>query len=95
MVIHHHPSKILQEPTFKDNDFLNDGVKIHIGEDAKAKLMETLAADVDFLTKLHIMDYSLLLGVHNCDAEDQDIVGPDGDNPIEEEEDQGQDVKTR
>ena len=30
------------QPTFKDNDFLKDGVKIHIGEEAKAKLMETL-----------------------------------------------------
>ncbi len=59
-------------PTFKDNDFLNDGVKIHIGEDAKAKLLETLAADVEFLTRLHIMDYSLLLGVHDCDRADDE-----------------------
>ena len=51
-------------PTFKDKDFLNDGVKIHIGEEAKARLMETLRADVSFLTNLHLMDYSLLLG--NC-----------------------------
>lgn len=29
-------------PTFKDNDFLNDGVKIHIGEEAKEKLLKTL-----------------------------------------------------
>ena len=49
-------------PTFKDNDFLKDGVKIHIGEEAKAKLMETLKADVNFLSNLHVMDYSLLLG---------------------------------
>ncbi len=49
-------------PTFKDNDFLKDGVKIHIGEDAKARLMETLKADVKFLANLHVMDYSLLLG---------------------------------
>ena len=26
-----------KNPTFKDNDFLNDGVKICIGEEAKAK----------------------------------------------------------
>lgn len=30
------------EPTYKDNDFLNDKLKIHIGEDAKSKLMETI-----------------------------------------------------
>ena len=46
----------------KDTDFINDGVKVHIGEEAKSKLMDTLAADVDFLAKLHLMDYSLLLG---------------------------------
>lgn len=67
------------DPTFKDNDFLNDGVKICIGEEAKSKLMETLAADVEFLTKLHIMDYSLLLGVHNIDANDEDL--PDEEDP--------------
>ena len=39
-------------------------MKIHIGEEAKARLMETLRADVSFLTNLHLMDYSLLLG--NC-----------------------------
>jgi len=82
------------DPTFKDNDFLNDGVKICIGEEAKAKLMETLAADVDFLTKLHIMDYSLLLGVHNIDANDDDYGNEDGDNEdgegdIDEEYDSG------
>ena len=60
-------------PTFKDNDFLRDDKKIHIGEEAKSKLMETLKADVEFLTKLQIMDYSLLLGVHDCDAEDQEL----------------------
>lgn len=69
-------------PTFKDNDFLNDGVKICIGEEAKAKLMETLAADVEFLTKLHIMDYSLLLGVHDVDlaaAEEEERQASGGD----------------
>ena len=60
-------------PTFKDNDFLKDGVKIVIGEEAKQKLMATLTADVEFLTKLHIMDYSLLLGVHDCDQADLEM----------------------
>ena len=43
-------------------------MKIHIGEEAKARLMETLRADVSFLTNLHLMDYSLLLG--NCRIKD-------------------------
>ncbi|BES92664.1 unnamed protein product [Nesidiocoris tenuis] len=53
-------------PTFKDNDFVKEGTKIYIGEEAKDKLLETLTADVDFLTRLHLMDYSLLLGIHDC-----------------------------
>ena len=54
-----------KEPTLKDNDFVKDGVKMTIGEEAKEKLLETLNADVGFLTKNEIMDYSLLLGIHD------------------------------
>lgn len=59
-------------PTLKDNDFVRDGVKIFIGEDAKEKLLETLNVDVEFLCKLNLMDYSLLLGVHDCDRAAQE-----------------------
>lgn len=83
-------------PTFKDNDFLNDGAKIHIGEEAKEKLMKTLRADVEFLSGLHIMDYSLLLGVHDVDADDDDQLpfpaeGEEGDEEegLDEEYDSG------
>lgn len=34
-------------PTYKDNDFVKEGMKIYIGEEAKTKLIETLTADVD------------------------------------------------
>ena len=34
-------------PTLKDNDFLKDGGRIYIGEEAKTKLMETLNADCE------------------------------------------------
>lgn len=59
--------KLKKEPTLKvpselnpwtvymlvlqDNDFVKDGVKVTIGEEAKSKLMETLSADVQFLIK--------------------------------------------
>lgn len=72
-------------PTFKDNDFLKDGVKIHIGEEAKVKLMETLKADVNFLAGLHVMDYSLLLGVHNIDLAAEEEAEKLA-NPIEDSE---------
>ncbi|KAM7341451.1 phosphatidylinositol 5-phosphate 4-kinase isoform 1-T6 [Cochliomyia hominivorax] len=53
-------------PTFKDNDFMKQKVRIEIGESAKTKLMDVLTNDVELLTKLHIMDYSLLVGIHDC-----------------------------
>ena len=33
-------------PTLKDNDFVKEGLKIHIGDNAKEKLLEVLTADV-------------------------------------------------
>lgn len=40
-------------PTYKDNDFVKEGTKIYIGEEAKAKLIETLTADVDVSIYIH------------------------------------------
>ena len=70
-------------PTLKDNDFLADGVKISIGDEGKEALMETLGADVDFLSKLNIIGYSLLLGIHDMDRALEDAL----DAQAEEEED--------
>ncbi|KAJ8718357.1 hypothetical protein PYW08_002594 [Mythimna loreyi] len=70
-------------PTLKDNDFIKQGVRIDIGDAAKDKLLETLTADVEFLTKLHLMDYSLLLGMHECgrgEAEAEAARQRDADN---------------
>lgn len=64
-------------------------MKVYIGEDAKTKLLETLSADVGFLTKLHLMDYSLLLGIHECERGEtearQAARGQSGANPQESE----------
>jgi 1-phosphatidylinositol-5-phosphate 4-kinase len=78
------------QPTYKDNDFLQDGIKIHIGQEAKTTVMETLNEDLPFLAKLHIMDYSLLLGVHSVDAaEEENLLNPkeqDGDDEDQDDE---------
>jgi len=50
---------------FKDNDFLEDNAKILLGPELTSKFLEQLRIDVELLTRLGIMDYSLLLGVHN------------------------------
>ena len=63
-------------PTYKDNDFMKQKVRIEIGDDAKTKLMDVLSNDVELLTKLHIMDYSLLVGIHDCvRAEEEALQG--------------------
>ncbi|KAK3871359.1 hypothetical protein Pcinc_023491 [Petrolisthes cinctipes] len=75
-------------PTLKDNDFMKDGTKIYIGEEAKQQLMETLNADVEFLMRLHLMDYSLLLGIHDIERAENEVVlqNESEEDAIEEEE---------
>lgn len=34
-------------PTFKDNDFLNEGQKLHVGEESKKNFLEKLKRDVE------------------------------------------------
>lgn len=36
-------------PTFKDNDFIKQGIRIVIGPDAKEKLKEILTSDVEVI----------------------------------------------
>ncbi|KAI6240084.1 Phosphatidylinositol 5-phosphate 4-kinase type-2 alpha [Aphelenchoides fujianensis] len=55
-------------PTFKDNDFLEDKNKLFIPAEVKNQLMDILKNDTEFLAKLHLMDYSLLVGIHDVDV---------------------------
>ncbi|MGH0186173.1 UNVERIFIED_CONTAM: hypothetical protein FKN15_020538, partial [Acipenser sinensis] len=64
--------KAKELPTFKDNDFLNEGQKLHIGDDNKKYFLEKLKRDVEFLAQLKIMDYSLLVGLHDVDRAEQE-----------------------
>ncbi|KAJ3611560.1 hypothetical protein NHX12_021575 [Muraenolepis orangiensis] len=59
--------KAKELPTYKDNDFINDGQKIHIDDENKKMFMEKLRKDVEFLAQLKLMDYSLLVGIHDVD----------------------------
>lgn len=65
--------------TLKDLDLGEE--KILIGTELKEQLMEQLRKDVQFLTGCHIMDYSLLLGIHQ-----HGIFGDTIPNPMSEEE---------
>jgi len=56
--------------TFKDNDFTKDNAKIYIGTEQKEKFTERLTKDVNFLSSLNVMDYSLLVGIHDTEHND-------------------------
>ena len=66
MLGHHEPNVIL-----KDNDLKH---KIRLPSDVSKKILAQLRKDADFLCGIGIMDYSLLVGVHNTEyaVEDED-----------------------
>ena len=49
----------------KDLDLLNDERKLHLGPEKKTLFMQQLSKDAMFLASLNIMDYSLLVGIHD------------------------------
>uniref|UniRef100_A0A8C7S396 Phosphatidylinositol 5-phosphate 4-kinase type-2 gamma n=1 Tax=Oncorhynchus mykiss TaxID=8022 RepID=A0A8C7S396_ONCMY len=62
--------RVKELPTYKDMDFRNNMQKVYVNEEQKEKVMEKLNRDVEFLVKLKIMDYSLLLGIHDVGREE-------------------------
>ncbi|GBG24743.1 Phosphatidylinositol 4-phosphate 5-kinase 4 [Hondaea fermentalgiana] len=56
------------EAVYKDLDLINNGQTFKLGP-KKAAFMAQLEKDANFLADLHIMDYSLLVGIHNKLAE--------------------------
>eukprot|EP00929_Paragymnodinium_shiwhaense_P107555 TRINITY_DN7370_c1_g1_i1.p1 TRINITY_DN7370_c1_g1~~TRINITY_DN7370_c1_g1_i1.p1 ORF type:complete len:1049 (+),score=270.21 TRINITY_DN7370_c1_g1_i1:126-3272(+) len=60
------PESEARDPTvaLKDVDFTKACEHIRIGADRKAKLMAQIQRDCTFLTDNNIIDYSLLLGIH-------------------------------
>ena len=61
-------------PTFKDLDFLDlvpEG--FHLDPETYTALMSTIERDCRVLESFDIMDYSLLLGIHNLDQEKREL----------------------
>uniref|UniRef100_A0A8D1VQ02 Phosphatidylinositol 5-phosphate 4-kinase type-2 gamma n=1 Tax=Sus scrofa TaxID=9823 RepID=A0A8D1VQ02_PIG len=77
--------KVKELPTLKDMDFLNKNQKVYIGEEEKKIFLEKLKRDVEFLVQLKIMDYSLLLGIHDIVRGSE----PEEEGPVREEESEG------
>lgn len=55
----------LSHLTLKDLNFLERHDKIHFGPEKRKIFLEQLESDVKLLKKINVMDYSLLLGVHD------------------------------
>ncbi|KAL3777547.1 hypothetical protein ACHAW5_010805 [Stephanodiscus triporus] len=63
----------------KDLDMLEEGRKLRFADPgARGAFLEQLRRDATFLARLGIMDYSLLLGLHNCEEEREGDVGGGG-----------------
>ncbi|XP_063723783.1 phosphatidylinositol 5-phosphate 4-kinase type-2 alpha-like [Symsagittifera roscoffensis] len=69
-----HPST---SSSFRDMDFIRQKEHLFIGEESKTKFMNKLTSDIQFLKDCNLMDYSLLLGIHNCQSAKQGDLGID------------------
>ncbi|OAF69192.1 hypothetical protein A3Q56_03010 [Intoshia linei] len=66
-------------PTLKDNDFMNELTYIDVDVESREILLEKLKSDVEFLRMQSVMDYSLIIGVHDLDA----VINSDVENDEE------------
>ncbi|KAI0266149.1 hypothetical protein BC834DRAFT_935742 [Gloeopeniophorella convolvens] len=58
----------------KDCNWINRHKELELGPEKRALLTEQLRRDAEFLKALHVMDYSLLVGIHNLQRGNRDNV---------------------
>ncbi|CAJ0941881.1 unnamed protein product, partial [Mesorhabditis belari] len=80
--------KAKELPTLKDNDFLESNVKLRVPEEVRHQLLSMLEADTAWLAKQHLMDYSLLLGIHDVER----AVAENAVRPVEHSEESGDEL---
>ncbi|XP_070815217.1 phosphatidylinositol 5-phosphate 4-kinase type-2 gamma-like [Chaetodon trifascialis] len=79
--------KVKELPTYKDVDFRNNMQKVYVSDEEKEKITDKLSRDTEFLVRMRIMDYSLLLGIHDVErAEREEEDEEDMESSCEEEE---------
>ncbi|CAL8335929.1 unnamed protein product [Lota lota] len=85
--------KVKELPTYKDIDFRNNLQKVYVSAEEKEKVLDKLNRDVAFLVQMRIMDYSLLLGIHDvarAEREEEEEEEEEECSTEEEEEQQEQ-----
>ncbi|KAK7032913.1 phosphatidylinositol phosphate kinase PIPK5 [Favolaschia claudopus] len=58
----------------KDLNWINSGKMLELGPEKRALLTEQLRRDAEFLRKIYVMDYSLLIGIHKMERGNRDNV---------------------
>ncbi|KAF5379041.1 hypothetical protein D9615_006035 [Tricholomella constricta] len=58
----------------KDLNWIHRGRTLELGPEKRALLAEQLRRDAEFLKKINVMDYSLLVGIHNMQRGNRDNV---------------------
>ncbi|KAJ3836608.1 SAICAR synthase-like protein [Lentinula raphanica] len=61
-------------PVLKDLNWINGHHKLELGPEKRALLTEQLRRDKEFLKAISVMDYSLLVGIHNMQRGNRDNV---------------------
>lgn len=76
-------------PTFKDVDFTQELGRIQIDPTTREEFMRKVEKDVGFLQAQHLMDYSLLVGIHSCKLYPRTSEDDDEDNEADNEDEEG------
>ncbi|KAJ8082019.1 Phosphatidylinositol-4-phosphate 5-kinase [Marasmius tenuissimus] len=61
-------------PVMKDLNWIKSGKALELGPEKRALLTEQLRRDKELLKEMHVMDYSLLVGIHNMQRGNRDNV---------------------
>ncbi|XP_056293596.1 phosphatidylinositol 5-phosphate 4-kinase type-2 gamma-like isoform X3 [Pseudoliparis swirei] len=78
--------KVKELPTYKDVDFRNNMQKVYVSDDEKEKIVDKLNRDIEFLVRMRIMEYSLLLGIHDVERAEREEEEEEMESSYEEEE---------
>ncbi|RSH89488.1 Phosphatidylinositol-4-phosphate 5-kinase [Saitozyma podzolica] len=65
-------AKLNPRAVLKDKNWVNRGRTLELGPEKRALLSEQLRRDMEFLKRMRVMDYSLLVGIHNMERGNRD-----------------------